>query len=103
MKINYTGMIGKYFHSIDDARINWQGVVIGEPQGGWYLVQLFEWLMGEESSMRLVKIEDMAGWIFYPDVESMRESYAHGEARPDGKWGSGKPLAPTGKTCEIPK
>jgi hypothetical protein len=45
--------------------------VIGEPHPGWYLVQLFEWASGEPSVQRLVPIEKMIGWLFYPDAAAM--------------------------------
>ena len=65
-------LVGKYFHSAnEDNKIEWQGVVIGQPHPGWYLVQLFEWTSGEPSVQRLVPIEKMMGWLFYPDANSM--------------------------------
>jgi len=66
--------------------VEWQGVVVGNPEPGWYLVQLFEWLMGEPNLRRLVKIEDMEHWLFYEDVEAMKFSYDHGTAREGGKY-----------------
>jgi hypothetical protein len=43
-------LLGKYFRSAnEDNKIEWQGVVIGEPHPGWYLVQLLEWTSGEPS------------------------------------------------------
>jgi len=65
-------LVGKYFHSANEAnQIEWQGVVIGEPDPGWYLVQLFEWASGDQSVQRLVPIEKMIGWLFYPDARAM--------------------------------
>jgi hypothetical protein len=65
-------LLGKYFQSAnEDNKIEWQGVVIGEPHPGWYLVQLFEWASGEPSVQRLVPIEKMVGWLFYPDADAM--------------------------------
>jgi hypothetical protein len=65
-------LIGKYFHSANENnKVEWQGVVIGEPLPGWYLVQLFEWKSGELSVQRLVPIEKMIGWLFYPDARAM--------------------------------
>jgi hypothetical protein len=78
MKTQMTGkpetekLLGKYFHSAnEDNKIEWQGVVIGEPHPGWYLVQLFEWTSGEPTVQRLVPIEKMVGWLFYPDADTM--------------------------------
>jgi hypothetical protein len=65
-------VVGKYFHSADETnKVEWQGMVIGEPHPGWYLVQLFEWSSGEPSVQRLVPIEKMIGWLFYPDAHAM--------------------------------
>jgi hypothetical protein len=65
-------LVGKYFHSASETdKIEWQGMVIGEPHPGWYLVQLFEWASGEPSVQRLVPIEKMIGWLFYPDAAAM--------------------------------
>jgi hypothetical protein len=52
-------------------KVEWQGVVIGEPHLGWYLVQLFEWASGDPSVRRLVPIEKMIGWLFYPDAHAL--------------------------------
>jgi hypothetical protein len=65
-------LVGKYFHSASETtKIEWQGVVIGEPHPGWYLVQLFDWASGEPSVQRLVPIEKMIGWLFYPNAAAM--------------------------------
>jgi hypothetical protein len=65
-------LVGKYFHSASETnKFEWQGMVIGEPHPGWYLVQLFEWASGEPSVQRLVPIEKMIGWLFYPDADAM--------------------------------
>ena len=65
-------LVRKYFHSANENnKIEWQGVVIGEPQPGWYLVQLFEWSSGEPTVQRVVPIEKMIGWSFYPDANAM--------------------------------
>jgi hypothetical protein len=37
--------------------------------------------MGEHSNQRLVRIEEMRGWLFYPDAEAMNYSYEYGAAR----------------------
>ena len=41
-------LVGKYFHGANENnKVEWQGVVIGEPNPGWYLVQLFDWATGK--------------------------------------------------------
>ena len=69
-------LVGKYFHGANENnKIEWQGVVIGEPNPGWYLVQLFDWATGSPSVQRLVPIEKMNAWLFYPDRDAMTSSY----------------------------
>ena len=68
-------LVGKYFHSVNgNNKVEWPGVVIGEPHPGWYLVQLFDWTSGAPSVQRLVPIEKMTGWLFYPDRDAMTAS-----------------------------
>lgn len=74
-------MVGSFFHSIEDGKIGWQGCIAGRPEPGWYLVQLYDWVLGLPSGQELVKIEDMKGWMFYGSAEDMQHSYEHGPAR----------------------
>ena len=68
-------LIGKYFHGANENnKVEWQGVVIGEPHPGWYLVQLFDWTSGKPSVQRVVPIEKMTAWLFYPDRAAMTSS-----------------------------
>ena len=65
-------LVGKYFRSANETnKVEWQGAVIAEPHSGWYLVQLFEWGSGEPTEQKLVPIEKMIGWSFYPDTDAM--------------------------------
>ena len=74
-------LAGKFFHSLgEDGKVKWQGFVLGSPEPGWYLVQLFEWLMGEPNVCKLVQFEEMSKWLFYQDQESMIFSYEYGVA-----------------------
>jgi hypothetical protein len=69
-------LVGKYFHGVNESnKVEWQGVVIGEPNPGWYLVQLFDWATGKPDVQRLVPIEKMHAWLFYPDRDAMTSSY----------------------------
>jgi hypothetical protein len=74
-------LVGQFFHSIGGTgTLEWQGQIVGRPTPSLCLVELFDWFMGEPSVRRLVKIEEMAGWLFYPDAASMRRSYEFGPA-----------------------
>ena len=65
-------VVGKYFHSgNENNKVEWQGVLIGEPHPGWYLVQLCEWASGDPSVQRLVPIKKMVGWLFYPGASAI--------------------------------
>ena len=77
------GLVGQFFHSFHPAtgQLEWQGEIIGRPEPGVYLVELFEWLLGQPSTRHLVKIEDMQSWAFYPDREAMLHSFRYGPAR----------------------
>jgi len=80
-------LIGKYFHSLNGQRqVEWQGIVVGVPEPGWYLVQLFEWGFGEPNVMRLVPFEHIRDWLFYPSADAMKHSYDHGIAREGGHY-----------------
>lgn len=79
--IDDVGLVGQFFHTFgQDKKIEWQGYVIGRPEPGIYLVQLFSWLDGGETSRRLVPITKMSDWLFYPDCQAMKFSMDHGEA-----------------------
>ena len=66
---------GKFFHSFKDGHVVWQGYVISEPTDGYFLVQLFEWVIGEPSTQKLVRIDTMLDWDFYDTAEEMNEAY----------------------------
>lgn len=73
-------LVGHYFHSIAGGKVDWQGVVIGRISEERYLVQLFEWAMGEPSVQRIVSASEMSPWLFYSDADEMRISYESGTA-----------------------
>lgn len=78
--------VGTFFHSLDEQKhIEWQGRVVGSPEPGLYLVQLFEWGMGDPSVQQIVGIHDMRDWLFYATAEEMKQSYDYGHARRGGK------------------
>ena len=87
-KENQVSIIGRCFHSISKktGKVEWQGMVIGNPEPGWYLLQLYEYFMGTPNLMKLVRIEDMATWLFYADNDEMVYSYEEGVARAGGPY-----------------
>src|SRR5215472_588537 len=101
--MNSGDLVGKFFDSIDDT-VQLQGVVIGRPERGWYLLQLFWWMMGAHSNQPLVRIEEMRGRLFYPDAEAMNYSYEYGAARPhrvDLRRKEGVPKKREARGCNV--
>ena len=82
-------LVGRCFHIFDkDGCVQYQGIVRGDLGGGHYLVQYFEWVMGEASTMEIRTIEEMTVklgtkrqcdgyWQFYEDNEHMNFWYEH--------------------------
>ena len=80
-------LVGNFFHSVTkEGIVSWQGIVIANPEPGWYLVQLFDWIAGEESVRRLMRVEEMSEWLFYGSADEMRHSYEHGTAKLGGPY-----------------
>jgi hypothetical protein len=71
---------GKFFHSVEDGCVKWQGRILGSPSPGYYLVQLFEWLMGGPSNQQIIPFEKMRDWYFYDSSEELKYSWEHGSA-----------------------
>lgn len=72
---------GKFFHSFgEEGFVEWQGQILGQAPGGFYLVQLFSWMIGEESNCLLVPFSEMTDWYFYQNADAMKFSYDHGSA-----------------------
>ena len=76
---NPASLVGSYFHSFrgegESRDVLWQGCIVAEPQPGLYLVELFDWLLGDSSNQQLVRVEEMFDWHFYDDSEWMRNAY----------------------------
>jgi hypothetical protein len=75
-------MVGTWFHSIspETGRIQWQGEILAEPEPGLFLVETYSWSTRSPYDRRLVPLEAMRDWLFYPSDQAMRESYDHGRA-----------------------
>ena len=66
---------GLWFHSKNECgETIWQGKVIERINEKVYIVQLYEWLLGQESCMKLVFIDNMINWDFYISADDMREA-----------------------------
>ena len=73
-------LTGRFFHTLHDGVINWQGEVLGQVHEDVFLVQLFEWVMGEPNIQKAVRLAEMEEWVFYASQEEMNRSYEHGYA-----------------------
>ena len=68
------GLVGKFFHTFNEqGQLKWQGLITGEPASGYFLVQVFEWIVGSPSDKRLIDVSQMVGWTFYDDADDWRE------------------------------
>lgn len=79
-------LVGNWFHSIVDGQVKWQGQILGSPSQGVYLIQLYEWFMGQPSCRRLTRLEEMTSWLFYASGEEMNYSYEYGTAKEGGQY-----------------
>lgn len=71
---------GCFFHSIENGKVVWQGTVLGRVSEEAYLVQLFDFLVGEPSVRRIVTLADMKPWLFYASADEMTHTYEYGAA-----------------------
>lgn len=72
---NDKSLEGKFFHSFKDGKLIWQGYVVAEQTDGFFLVQLFEWVMGEPSVQKVMHLRDMADWEFYGSEDEWTDAY----------------------------
>lgn len=72
-------LVGSWFHKLDDEVMVWQGIIVGEPQAGVYLLEI-EQIGDAKKVQRLVTLRSMveaekAEWRFYDTDEEMRLAY----------------------------
>jgi len=79
-----SGLSGRCFVTFgDDRLISHQGLVIAEIADALYLVQYFDWIVGELSTMEIVGVEEMRGspslvrnrpgaWMFFEDDKHLK-------------------------------
>ena len=73
--MNDQSLEGLWFHSKDaNGNVIWQGQVIKKINDKVYIIQFYEWLLGEESCIKLFFLDEMMGWDFYKTVDAMREA-----------------------------
>lgn len=76
-KITPPGLVGSFFHSNKPGTtvLEWQGRVLEKTGTDVFLVETYEWVMGEPHDRRLVRLVDMIGWTFYETADDMRRGY----------------------------
>ena len=85
MKKQEQKLVGLFFHSFKDGEMFWQGRVAGNPEPGWYLVELHSWFDGGLSNLEIVRIESMSGWWFYDNAEDWNAAAdVRAKAKPQG-------------------
>lgn len=67
-------LIGKFFHTFDDAHVlRYQGQIEAALSAGYYLVQLYDWLVGLPNAQQIFHLADMKGWDLYDDKDYWRQ------------------------------
>lgn len=73
-----TALVGKYFHSFNkDNLVVWQGVVKWYVGSDYYLVDIFEWITGNDYKTKLIKLSEMKCFEFYDNAEDMKSTYEY--------------------------
>jgi hypothetical protein len=81
-EFNPASLVGSWFHRLENDEMVWQGVVVGEPQAGTYLVQIDRMGPGAANVQKLITMamltndDDGYGWHFYDTEAQAREAYA---------------------------
>ncbi len=87
------GLVGRCFVTwVDGRKVQRQGRVVAELLDGYYLVQVYSWIMGEPSTMAVVHVSDLAtkrlddvgspGTVeFFEDDEHLRFWFEYGGGR----------------------
>jgi hypothetical protein len=82
------GLVGRFFHIWDDTSIARQGRVVAQIDQTHYLVQFYEWIAGDSSTLHIFTLDQMTikridaeraygSWQFYESEEHMRFWFEH--------------------------
>ena len=73
-KVN-NGLVGMYCLTFrDGGKVSHQGKIVGMVDSGIYIVQWFEWMMGEPTNLSIVAVESMFEWKFYSSQDDWHEA-----------------------------
>lgn len=66
------GIVGKWFHSFTEAgELHWQGQILAPEPNNYFSVQLYSWIDGRPTQIKLVPFSQMIDWNFYISNEEM--------------------------------
>jgi hypothetical protein len=64
------GIVGKWFLVFNpEGKLDLQGRVLERMKEGIYLIETYGWSEGEVCDERIVSVDKMCNWRFYPDFE----------------------------------
>ena len=55
----------------EDKKMNYQGKILSRLENGFYLVQLYEWLMGTASCMKIMPLKEFLDAELYINNEAL--------------------------------
>lgn len=65
------GIVGKWFLAFNqEGRLDLQGRVLERMKEGIYLIETYGWSDGEVYDERIISVDKMCNWRFYPDFET---------------------------------
>ncbi len=68
-------LIGKWFHSFKGNELSWQGQILSRTPDGKFEVQLYNWMGGEPTDIKIVSLDEMSKWNYYKSDKDMRAHY----------------------------
>lgn len=67
-------LVGQFFRIFDEEGSGtYAGKILGRPEPGYYLCQLFNWT-GESSCVKLAHISEILRWSFYSSDDEWRDA-----------------------------
>jgi hypothetical protein len=98
---NDSGLVGLFGHTRnDDGSINWQFEIIGKINDDTYTIQLFSWLDGGRTDVKMLSVANLMDCSLYATREDWIWAWAKESAREDGrdlKWAEGTFYLATGR------
>ena len=65
------GIVGKWFLAFNqEGKLDLQGRILERMKEGIYLIETYGWSEGEVYDERIISVDKMCNWRFYPDFET---------------------------------